>query len=260
MEKGQSRQLVRISNNPFARKQLRSSPSPVILRQLEEEAKAKEAATNVDITQQLCQFTTPVSHLTVYTGTSDPPSPSRTLPSSCHAFQCSGHIPLPNSTSCYSVINVGLDSTSVLDRSWDNHESSSNVFPSIMERVENSMDSESGTCSSSHFPMNSETKLLPKSRMNLSLSRFLKRGYLNSPVFATLSPKCPAVSHVKVQPVDDLNQPLKQKSKKIKVDAPFESKIYPILSEEKDVTSHWVYKDSAKEVICPWEKLAEEGQ
>uniref|UniRef100_A0A8D2JE83 Regulator of G-protein signaling 9 n=1 Tax=Varanus komodoensis TaxID=61221 RepID=A0A8D2JE83_VARKO len=44
------------SNNPFARKQLRSSPSPVILRQLEEEAKAKEAATNVDITQVMSKL------------------------------------------------------------------------------------------------------------------------------------------------------------------------------------------------------------
>ncbi|XP_064891062.1 regulator of G-protein signaling 9 isoform X2 [Columba livia] len=39
------------SNFPFGRRHLRSSPSPVILRQQEEEAKAKEAATTVDITQ-----------------------------------------------------------------------------------------------------------------------------------------------------------------------------------------------------------------
>ncbi|XP_061471581.1 regulator of G-protein signaling 9 isoform X1 [Rhineura floridana] len=44
------------SNNPFARRHLRSSPSLVILRQQEEEAKAKEAATNVDITQVMSKL------------------------------------------------------------------------------------------------------------------------------------------------------------------------------------------------------------
>uniref|UniRef100_A0A670I1M3 Regulator of G-protein signaling 9 n=1 Tax=Podarcis muralis TaxID=64176 RepID=A0A670I1M3_PODMU len=44
------------SNNPFARRHLRSSPSPVVLRQQEEEAKAKEAAANVDITQVMSKL------------------------------------------------------------------------------------------------------------------------------------------------------------------------------------------------------------
>uniref|UniRef100_A0A8C4YHM8 Regulator of G protein signaling 9 n=1 Tax=Gopherus evgoodei TaxID=1825980 RepID=A0A8C4YHM8_9SAUR len=44
------------SSFPFARRHLRSSPSPVILRQQEEEAKAKEAATNVDITQVMSKL------------------------------------------------------------------------------------------------------------------------------------------------------------------------------------------------------------
>uniref|UniRef100_A0A8C9FFJ4 RGS domain-containing protein n=1 Tax=Pavo cristatus TaxID=9049 RepID=A0A8C9FFJ4_PAVCR len=39
------------SNFPFGRRHLRSSPSPIVLRQQEEEAKAKEAAATVDITQ-----------------------------------------------------------------------------------------------------------------------------------------------------------------------------------------------------------------
>ncbi|KAG8129270.1 putative Regulator of G-protein [Naja naja] len=45
-----------ISYNPFVRKHLRSSPSPILLRQLEEEAKAREAATNVDITQVMSKL------------------------------------------------------------------------------------------------------------------------------------------------------------------------------------------------------------
>nr|XP_021156047.1 regulator of G-protein signaling 9 isoform X1 [Columba livia] len=44
------------SNFPFGRRHLRSSPSPVILRQQEEEAKAKEAATTVDITQVMSKL------------------------------------------------------------------------------------------------------------------------------------------------------------------------------------------------------------
>ena len=44
------------SSLPFLRRHLRSSPSPVILRQLEEEAKAREAATTVDITQVMSKL------------------------------------------------------------------------------------------------------------------------------------------------------------------------------------------------------------
>uniref|UniRef100_A0A669PXJ8 Regulator of G-protein signaling 9 n=1 Tax=Phasianus colchicus TaxID=9054 RepID=A0A669PXJ8_PHACC len=44
------------SNFPFGRRHLRSSPSPIILRQQEEEAKAKEAAATVDITQVMSKL------------------------------------------------------------------------------------------------------------------------------------------------------------------------------------------------------------
>lgn len=43
------------------------------------------------------------------------------------------------------------------------------------------------------------------------------------------------------------------------MDLPLESKIYPIDSEEEQESSHWAYKDSAKEVICPWENLTGNG-
>ncbi|KAM9119183.1 regulator of G-protein signaling 9 isoform 3-T4 [Pangshura tecta] len=256
------------SSFPFARRHLRSSPSPVILRQQEEEAKAKEAATNVDITQ-LCQFTAPVPHLAVYTGTSVPSSPSTPHPS-CHIpnnlpFQSPGHITLPNSTVCPSPISVALDTTPCLERKWEASESNTNHFPSITESTEISMDSELGTCNS-QVPGNVEAKVLPKSRTTLSFSRFLKRGCLNSPVFATLSPKCPAITHGKVQPLDDLEQQLQQKSKKvsnffqIKVDIPLESRIYPIDSEEEEEDCPRACKDSVKEVICPWENFTEQGK
>ncbi|CAM4554597.1 regulator of G-protein signaling 9 isoform X1 [Lepidochelys kempii] len=256
------------SSFPFARRHLRSSPSPVILRQQEEEAKAKEAATNVDITQ-LCQFTAPVPHLAVYTGTSVPSSPSTSHPS-CHIsnnlpFQSPGHITLPNSTVCPSPISIALDSTSCFESKWEGNGSNSNHFPSITESTEISMDSESGTCNS-QVPGNMEAKVPPKSRTTLSFSRFLKRGCLNSPMFATLSPKCPAITHGKVQPLDDLEQQLQQKSKKmtnffqIKVDIPLESRIYPIDSEEEEEDCPRACKDSVKEVICPWENFTEQGK
>lgn len=44
------------STLPFMRRHLRSSPSPVILRQLEEEEKAREAANTVDITQVMSKL------------------------------------------------------------------------------------------------------------------------------------------------------------------------------------------------------------
>ncbi|KAL8163529.1 UNVERIFIED_CONTAM: hypothetical protein K2H54_028129 [Gekko kuhli] len=168
--------------------------------------------------RKLCQFTAPVPHLAVYTGTSDHPSPSKPFPPSCHALrelplQCPEHITLPNSPSCPSPISVPLESTLAMDRNWDTNGTSSNPIPTINEGTEISMDSESGTCSLD--PVSSESKLPPKSRVNLSLSRFLKRGCLNSQAFATLPPKCSAMTNGKVQPSDDLKQDLQQKHKKM---------------------------------------------
>uniref|UniRef100_A0A7M4FNQ3 Regulator of G-protein signaling 9 n=1 Tax=Crocodylus porosus TaxID=8502 RepID=A0A7M4FNQ3_CROPO len=211
-------QTVRKSSNfSFTRRQLRSSPSPVILRQLEEEAKAREAATAVDITQ-LCQFTAPVPHLAVYTGTRAPPSPSNPSPSCLVPtnlpLQSPGHVALPNSTVCPSPISVALESAPGLETRWETNGCNSSHFPSITESTEISTDSESGPCNS-QVPGHADTKVPPKARMSLSFSRFLKRGCLNSPVFATLSPKCPAVPHGKVQPLDDLEQQLQQTSKRV---------------------------------------------
>ncbi|XP_058708149.1 regulator of G-protein signaling 9 isoform X2 [Poecile atricapillus] len=47
---------VKKSTGLFGRRHLRSSPSPIILRQQEEEAKAKEAANTVDITQVMSKL------------------------------------------------------------------------------------------------------------------------------------------------------------------------------------------------------------
>ncbi|XP_040187383.1 regulator of G-protein signaling 9 [Rana temporaria] len=256
------------SNFPFMRRHRRSSPSPVILRQLEEEAKAKEAANTVDITQ-LCHYTAPIPHLTVYTGTCAPPSPTSPFLSCRPTVELSSpspaHIALPNSAVCPSPISVAIESTPGMERKWEANGAgdSDYQFPSSTDNTEASFGSESGTGGNHHLSVPVEIKAVPKSKVTLSFSKLLKRGCSSSPVFATLSPKCPAVNHGKVQPLNDLEQQLQQTSRKvtnffqIKVDIPAESRIYPMESEED---GQLAYKDSIQEVICPWEHIIEEGK
>ncbi|KAG9472043.1 hypothetical protein GDO78_021520 [Eleutherodactylus coqui] len=256
------------SNFPFMRRHRRSSPSPVILRQLEEEAKAREAANTVDITQ-LCHYTAPIPHLTVYTGTCAPPSPTSPFLSCQPRLEFSspspGHITLPNSAACPSPISVAIESTPGVERKWEPNgaNESDNHFSSPTNNTEVSFESESG---GNYLSVPVELKTAPKSKVTLSFSKLLKRGCSNSPVFATLSPKCPAVNHGKVQPLNELEEQLQQTSKKvtnffqIKVDIPAECRIYPIDSEEEEEDSQMTCKDSIQEVICPWENIIEEGK
>ncbi|NXL41462.1 RGS9 protein, partial [Podilymbus podiceps] len=206
---------------PFGRRQLRSSPSPVILRQQEEEAKAKEAATTVDITQP-CHRASQAPGPAVYTGPGSLPPASPGPPA------------LPPGTACPSPLSVALDSAVGTEREPEGPV----PFPSSRGR----------------------------SRMaTLSFGRFLKRGCWTSPVFTTLSPRCPAVPHGKVQPLGEREQRLRPDAKavssffQIKMDAPLESRIDPVDSEEGEENRHRARKDSAKELICPWESPTEEG-
>ncbi|NXS96458.1 RGS9 protein, partial [Jacana jacana] len=208
------------STFPFGRRQLRSSPSPVILRQQEEEAKAKEAATTVDITQVMSKLDRR-SQLK-----QEPPNLSPASPS---------HPALPHSTACPSPISVALDSMASTERDPEG----TGPFPSS----------------------NGKSRVA-----TLSFGRFLKRGCWTSPVLAMLSPKCPAVPHGKVQPLGEWERRLQPDTKavssffQIKMDAPLESRVHPIDSAEGEGVRHRACKDSAKEVICPWEKAAEEGR
>ncbi|KAL7989601.1 hypothetical protein Chor_012267 [Crotalus horridus] len=154
--------------------------------------------------QELCQFTVPVSHLAIYTGTSDPLPPS----------QCPKQLPLPNNASYSSPLRVDLDNTSVTEKNLEPNRFGSDPFPSLLERAQNSMDSELDNGHSSPNAINSKSKVPSKPKMALSLGRFLKWRFLNSPVFATLSPKHPARAQGKVQPLEDLSQHLQPKSKK----------------------------------------------
>ncbi|MGH0141560.1 UNVERIFIED_CONTAM: hypothetical protein FKN15_047153 [Acipenser sinensis] len=272
------------SKFPFNKRHRRSSPSPVILRQLEQEARAKAAATGpVDITQvmskldrrnQLCKFTSPIPHLTVYTGFCEPTSPTGTA--LCDFPPPSpGLMTLPNSTACPSPICVAIESTPASERKFE-PSSISTQFLSIAESTEMSVSSDSSTA------VVEETKQPShKSRVALSFSRFLKRGCSNSPIFATLSPKCPAVNSGRVQPMngEPQHQPQhhhhhhhhhhgQQKTKKtnnffqIKVDIPSECRIYPIDSgdEEEEDCPNSVKNNTVKEVICPWETITEDGK
>ncbi|ELW67459.1 Regulator of G-protein signaling 9 [Tupaia chinensis] len=192
---------VKFSSLPFMRRHLRSSPSPVILRQLEEEAKAREAANTVDITQP-GQHTAPSPHLAVYTGTCVPPSPSSPFSSSCRSPRRpfpspSRFIRRPSSTICPSPIRVALESSSGLEQKGEASALYSRPF----------VTESSGASVDCPWPR-SQPRAPPKARVALSFSRFLRRGCLTSPVFARLSPKCPAVSHGKVQPLGDVGQQL----------------------------------------------------
>ncbi|XP_073435852.1 regulator of G-protein signaling 9 isoform X2 [Dendrobates tinctorius] len=260
-------QETKKSNFPLMRRHRRSSPSPVILRQLEEEAKAKEAANTVDITQ-LCHYTVPIPHLTVYTGTCAPSSHTSLFLSCQPRLEVStpspGHIALPNCTACPSPISVAIESTPGVERKWEptGASESDNHFPSPTDNSEVSFGSES---SGNHLSVPAEIKMAaPKSKVALSFSKLLKRGCSSSPVFATLSPKCPAVNHGKVQPLNQREQQLQTSRRvttffQIKVDIPAESRICPADSEEEEA-GQLACKDSIQEVICPWENMIEEGQ
>ncbi|XP_047402187.1 regulator of G-protein signaling 9 [Sciurus carolinensis] len=243
------------STLPFMRRHLRSSPSPVILRQLEEEAKAREAANTVDITQP-GQHMAPSPHLAVYTGTCVPPSPSSPFSSSCRSPRRpfpspSRFIRRPSSTICPSPIQVALDSSSGLEPKGEASWSSVQRGALVAESSEAAIDGPG---------LRSQPRALPKARAALSFSRFLRRGCLASPVFARFSPKCPAVSHGKVQPLGDVGQLPRLKPKKvtnffqIKMDVPIESGLCLM---DSDDTGESGDRATEKEVICPWESLAE---
>uniref|UniRef100_A0A8B9JFS0 Regulator of G-protein signaling 9 n=1 Tax=Astyanax mexicanus TaxID=7994 RepID=A0A8B9JFS0_ASTMX len=217
-------------------KKRRPSLSPIILRQQEEEQKAKLAASGpVDITQ-LCRFTAPVPHLAVYTGICE--NQSTASP---------GLMTLPNSAACPSPISVAIDSTPASERRFDSGGTASSHFPSIAESAETSVSEESQPPP-------------PKSRVALSLSRLLRRGCNAPSVFASLSPKCAVTAGGgRVQP---LGEPLAQPQPKrianffqIKVDIPPECRIYPIDSEDEEEESSGTARGGVKEIICPWESV-----
>ncbi|KAG7506511.1 regulator of G-protein signaling 9-like isoform X1 [Solea senegalensis] len=219
-------------------KNRRPSLSPIVLRQQEQEQRAKMAANApVDITQ-LCRFTTPVPHLAVYSGITDSP-PAHTSPS----------LPfLANTTACPSPISVALDSTSASER---------RVEASEGEEVENP---------EARAPI---SRNVSKSRVPLSLRRLLKRGCTPATMFASLSPKyhSAAGTSTRIKPICP-DQPSQAPPRRIgnffqiKVDIPPECRIYPIESEDEDEENRAASRGGvgAKEIICPWESLTPQNE
>ncbi|XP_023675078.1 regulator of G-protein signaling 9 isoform X1 [Paramormyrops kingsleyae] len=230
--------------------------SPIVLRQREEEEKARLAASGpMDITQ-LCKFTAPVPHLAVYTGICEaqlshgrerqPPSP--------------GFPTLPNSAACPSPISVAIDSTPASERKFEGQGGSAAAqFPSIAE-----VPLETRVSASARGPDESQLAS-QKSRVALSLSRFLRRGCGNASVLASLSPKCHSAMGGRVQPLS--REPLSQPQPKrianffqIKVDIPPECRIYPIDSEDEENECTSRVRGTVKEIICPWESITKQDQ
>ncbi|KFQ34410.1 Regulator of G-protein signaling 9, partial [Mesitornis unicolor] len=214
------------SNFPFGRRHLRSSPSPIILRQLEEEAKAREAANTVDITQVMSkldrrsQLKQEPPNLLLQVATAleqqggaagarllavpdlgcralalSPHTLQRGMPFGCPELPGEGRIAwLPLPTSCSS-------------RSWGGPHL--NALGSNQSSLEQR-------------------------------------------------------PHGKVQPLGEQEWRLQPDTKvvssffQIKTGAPLESRIYPGDPQGGEDNRHQARQDSAKEVICPWENPMDE--
>ncbi|NXB06520.1 RGS9 protein, partial [Cnemophilus loriae] len=234
VKKRQVKLAVIVGTGLFGRRHLRSSPSPIILRQQEEEAKAREAANTVDITQpgHLASCSPrPAAHAGPSTPASPPSVPQALPPVS------PGPPALPRSTACPSPISLALDSTAGTQP--DPRASSPGPFLS-----------------------GSRTSRVAAR----AWGRLLRRGCWSSPSLATRSPRCPAVPHGKVQPLGGRERRLRPDTRtvssffQVKTAAPSESRARPGSSGQGEDRHHRARKDSAKELICPWDTPTEEGR
>ncbi|NXO12622.1 RGS9 protein, partial [Oriolus oriolus] len=234
VKKRQVKLAVIVGTGLFGRRHLRSSPSPIILRQQEEEAKAREAANTVDITQP-GHLASCAPHPAAHAGPSTPASPPA-VPQALPPVS-PGPPALPHSTACPLPVSLALDRTA-----------GTQLDPQV---------SSPGPCPSGGR----------RSRVAaLSWGRFLRRGCWTSPSLATLSPRCPAMPHGKVQPLGGRERRLRPDTRtvssffQVKTAAPSESRACPGGSEQGEDRHHRARKDSAKELICPWETPTEEGR
>ncbi|NXH81795.1 RGS9 protein, partial [Edolisoma coerulescens] len=234
VKKRQVKLAVIVGTGLFGRRHLRSSPSPIILRQQEEEAKAREAANTVDITQP-GHLASRAPRPAARAGPSTPASPPAVPQALPPASPCPPA--LPHGTACPSPISLALDSTA-----------GTQPDPRV---------SSPGPC-----PSGSRRSRVAA----LSWGRFLRRGCWPSPTLATLSPRCPAVPHGKVQPLGGRERRLRPDTRmvssffQVRTAAPSESRACPAGSGEGEDRHHWAQKDSAKELICPWETPTEAGR
>ncbi|XP_053851039.1 regulator of G-protein signaling 9-like [Vidua macroura] len=97
-------------------------------------------------------------------------------------------------------------------------------------------------------------------------ARFLRSGCWSSGSLATLAARCPAVPHGKVQPLGGRERRLRPDSRtvssffQVRTAAPSESPACPGGSGHGEDRQRRARKDSAKELIRPWETPKEEGR
>ncbi|NXK32947.1 RGS9 protein, partial [Piprites chloris] len=223
VKKRQVKLAVIVGTGLFGRRHLRSSPSPIILRQQEEEAKAREAAATVDITQP-CRLASPAPRPAAHAGTSTPPSP--TLPPTPP-----GPPALPRGTACPSPTSPALDSDGTAGAPRDPRAAGPGPFPSGSSR----------------------------SRVaTRSLGRFLRRGCWTSPTLAVPHGKVQPVGEQERRLWPDTK--VVSSFFQVRTDAPLESRVCPEGSKEREDGHPRARKDSAKRLICPWETPTEEGR
>ncbi|XP_038013201.1 regulator of G-protein signaling 9 isoform X2 [Motacilla alba alba] len=222
---------VKKSTGLFGRRHLRSSPSPIILRQQEEEAKAREAANTVDITQPglLASCSPgPAAHAGPSTAASPPAVPQAVPPVSPA---------LPRGPACPSATSRAAGSAAGTQP--DPRAAGPGPFPSGGRRSR------------------------PAAR---AWARFLRRGCRSSGSLAPLPARCPAVPHGKVQPLGGRERRLRPDSRtvssffQVRTAAPLESPACPRGSRQGEDRQQQARKDSAKELICPWETPTEQGR
>ncbi|NXJ34023.1 RGS9 protein, partial [Ciconia maguari] len=220
------------STFPFGRRHLRSSPSPVILRQQEEEAKAKEAATTVDITQVMSKL--------------DRRSQLKKEPPKAAGEGGTGPGLAGVAVSC-------LPAEPCL--SWQHRR-----HPALLLLTKPGVASHQRAA-----PPGLTEPLSFSSPQPCHLASPVPRPAVYTGTGTLpLPPAC--LPHGKVQPLGERERRLQPDTKavssffQIKMDAPLESRIYPIDSKEGEDNRHRARKDSAKEVICPWENPTEEGR
>ncbi|XP_048180105.1 regulator of G-protein signaling 9-like [Corvus hawaiiensis] len=161
-----------------------------------------------------------------------PPAVPQALPS-----VSPGPPALPHGTACPSPISLALDSTAATQ--MDPRASSPGPCPSGSRR----------------------SRLAAR-----SWGRFLRRGCWTSPTLATLSPRCPAVPHGKVQPLGGRERRLRPDTRtvssffQVKTAAPSDSRACPRGCGPGEDRHRRARKGSAKELICPWETPTEEGR
>ncbi|XP_039937781.1 regulator of G-protein signaling 9 isoform X1 [Hirundo rustica] len=218
---------VKKSTGLFGRRHLRSSPSPIILRQQEEEAKAREAANTVDITQP--------GHLASCSRGAAAPAARSSAPWPPAAPQAAPAAPpgppgLPQGSACPSPVSLAPDSTT-------------------------------GPRPGLRAPGPGSRRSRPAAG---SWGRFLGRGCWRPAGLGALSPRRRAVPHGKVQPLGGRERRLRPDSGTVssffQVKTPSESRACPGGSGQGEDGHHRAREDSAKELICPWEIPTEEGR